>query len=386
MPHYDIDSLQPTGSHEPEPVDNWSIKIGQLAGVRFYLSYTVFIAIAILTAFVAMMQNGYASGDVPVLAVTSVSIWVTGWVVQSMVQLLLHFRGGIASDTITIGVFGVELNNPMRRRSVWTARATLVSTLCTLTVLTLFGFACMAVHLVSISADLASWPAWRDAMAQPGFSLGSMNHIYVTAAWLFWIQAACQAYPMPPNLGRGSLAAIISLFAAEANEHLQTKLLRKSIQLIAIVTFVLAIASMLPDDDQVLPKWTVLFLLSVIIWVSSNHRDLGDWITALNYAEANQATLHQEASESPEPSNEVDSAVAKSRWFVGWVDSVRMRKKRKLAKEALRKEREEASDAARLDFVLKKVAEHGTDGLSDEETALLKRVSENLRRQRELES
>jgi len=73
----------------------------------------------------------------------------------------------------------------------------------------------------------------------------------------------------------------------------------------------------------------------------------------------------------------------RARWISEMVDAVRMRKKRKRVRAAMRREHEEASDEARLDHVLKIVSEQGTNGLSAEDKALLQRVSNNLRRNRE---
>ncbi len=90
------------------------------------------------------------------------------------------------------------------------------------------------------------------------------------------------------------------------------------------------------------------------------------------------------------PHDVVESGLTNKSTIKEWVnevaDSVRLRRKRKQVKQAWRREREEAEDAARLDQVLQRVGKHGTEGLSPEDAALLKRVSENLRRQRESES
>jgi len=211
----------------------------------------------------------------------------------------------------------------------------------------------------------------------------------LTATWLFWIQAACQAYPLPRNLGRGAIASAIALFAAEVDDELQVKLLRRFLQLTAIVTLVVAMATMLADADVFLPRWPILVVLSLILWASTKNQDLRDWITSVHIAGADPIASHfgtgtSEFDDPAERDSELaEASPARTPWISEMIDSVRMRQKRKLARAVMHREREEASDAARLDQVLQRVSEQGTKGLSPEDQALLKRVSDTLRRNRE---
>lgn len=388
MPVFDIDSHQPHGSYDPDPSDGWSVPLGRVAGIRFFLSYSVIVALAILAALVAMVVGQNNNADLPLLATTAVAIWSTGWLVQLIVQLGMHYFTAAKSESITIGVVGVELPNPLYLQNVWSAPATLVNAMITLSSLLIFGFGFLCLHLTALSADLSIWASWRDALATPSVSLGELQNVYLTAAWLFWIQAASQAFPVPRHLGRGGMAAVIGMFAAEAEENLQVKLLRKSIQLTAVITIVIAMATMITDGGSGLPRWAVLFVLAIWLWISSRSSDLVDWVAALNLAYFAPTTPLNPAGSEDEMTSEEPSGIS----FPGvelltdLTDSIRLRKKRQLAKAALLREREEASDAARLDAVLQTVSEHGTDGLSDSDKALLRRVSENLRKQRDKES
>jgi hypothetical protein len=215
---------------------------------------------------------------------------------------------------------------------------------------------------------------------------------FLTAAWLLWIQAVCQLYPLPRNLGRAGLVSMIGLFAAEASDALQVRLLRRSLQLIAIVTILIAMASLIVDADDVLPKWPVLAVVSVMLWVSSTHHDLYDWIASIHVAKTDPISQRYgngvEVTESvPEKARRYDPSKqsANVQWVSAVADSVRMYRKRKRARAVWKREREEASDAARLDQVLKQVSEFGTAGLSAEDKALLNRVSEALRKHRQTE-
>lgn len=396
MHAFDIDSQRSNDSFAPDPSDGWAIPVGRVAGIQFYISYSVFVALSVVVAIVAMVVGQDNNGDLPLLTLTAISIWLVGWVTQLAVRIGMHFATNAKSDFITLGVVGVELSNPLHRTHLWSAVSTLANALITLTLLLTLGSACLCLHLVSVSADLAVWSSWVDALATTGFTLGELKHVYLIAAWLFWVQAACQAFPVPRHLGRGALAAVIGLFAAEAEERLQVKLLRKSIQLTAIITVLIALTTMITDDGKGIPPWAVLGILAAWLWLSSRSRDVADWIAAINLSDVQMAdaangvgldgTIDMGAAENNgNLANEgaVDSQAPAVVWFNEAIDSVRLRKKRKLAKEALKRERSEADDASRLDHVLKLVSEQGTEGLSNEDKALLRRVSENLRRQRD---
>ena len=142
---------------------------------------------------------------------------------------------------------------------------------------------------------------------------------------------------------------------------------------------------MLAEPGVFLPRWPILVVVSLLLWVSTASHDLDDWVASVHLAGAQPIPIggHQVGRESERESS---VRATSSPWISELVNSVRLRQKRKLAMEALRREREEASDQARLDQVLKMVSERGTDALTPADKALLRRVSEHLRRQRESQS
>lgn len=390
MPAFDIDSQSPGGSFEPQAADAWSMPLGRIAGIRLFISYSVFVALAVLAGLVAMVQNREGNGDLPAVAMTAVSIWGVGWIVQLIVQLALHFGTRAKSDSITIGLLGVETGSPLYRRHPWSAESNLMSAFFSLTALILFGIGCLVIHMLTRTENFSQWSAWASELAKPSFGLDAVKNCYLTAAWLFWIQAACQAYPMPRNLGRGAIASAIALFAADADDELQIKLLRRSLQLISIMTLLVAMASMTADRELFLPRWPILVMLSLYLWVSTNNLDLRDWITSVHIANADPISGHLGSSPRSDSLAEQlqeleNTPPVNTPWVSQMIESVRMRKKRKRAIAVMRREREEANDAARLDQVLKIVSERGAQSLNSDDKALLQRVSESLRRDRESE-
>ncbi|QDV86306.1 hypothetical protein [Planctomycetes bacterium TBK1r] len=384
MPAFDVDSQSPGGSFEPQPADHWSMPLGAIAGIRLYLSYSVFVALAILAGLVATVHGREGNGDLPLVALTAVTIWCFGWGLQLLVQLGLHRWTNAKSESITIGLLGVEAANPLYRRYPWSAVANLMAACFSLTALVMLGASCLAVHMLTRTAGYADGTLWLQELAAPGLGLDAVEKSYLTAAWLLWIQAACQAYPLPKNLGRGAIASAIALFAAEANDDLQLKLLRRLLQLISLITVVIAIATLIGDGDVHLPRWPVLLFLAGLLWVSTYKNDLRDWITSIHVAAADPIAGHFDVTElrASDVTDSHDTSV-RTPWLSEWIDSVRMRHKRKRVRAAMRREHEEANDAARLDQVLQIVSQHGTKGLSHEDRALLQRVSKNLRRHRE---
>ncbi|QEF98393.1 hypothetical protein Mal15_24450 [Stieleria maiorica] len=389
MPAFDVDSQSPGGSFEPQPADNWSMPLGAIAGIRLYISYSVFIALAVLTGLVAMVQGREGNSDLPLVTLTAVTIWFFGWGVQLLVHLCLHYWTDAKSESITIGVLGVEAANPLYRRYPWTAVANLMAACFSLTALVIFGAACLAVHMLTRTDGYADATLWLRELATPGLGLDAVANCYLTAAWLFWIQAACQAYPLPKNLGRGALASVVVLLAADADDSLQLRLLRRLLQFVSLITVVIAMATLIADGDVNLPRWPILLLLAVALWVSTRKSDLHDWITSVHIAGADPISAHFDVTELRE--SDLDAPVTRpsgvkpkrTPWISEMIDSVRMRQKRKRVRAAMRREHEEASDAARLDQVLQIVSEHGTEGLSAEDRALLMRVSKNLQRHRQ---
>ena len=364
MQAFDLDSRSPEGPHRYPPADHWSIPFGRLAGIQFYVSYSVFVALAVLAALVASVQGQQGNSDLPLIAAMAVSVWATGWLLQVIVFFAFHLTSIGESDTLTIGLLGVEVAYPLSNARCWTAGANLASAMIALTSLVVFGIGCLATHMLTTSEQFGSLMAWGQQLAIPSFGMHSPENFYLSAAWLFWIQAACQAFPMPRNLGRGAIASALVMFAAEAGEDLKLKLLRRTIQLIAIVTLVLAMATMLVEPKVFFPPWPILILLSLILWHSSTRPDLIAWIRSVEVAKTEHLGLALNKSQG------FDEGVGRGGRFGKWLESARMHRKRKRAKAVWKREREEALDVARLDHVLKLVSDKGAEALSAEDRAL----------------
>ena len=351
--------------------------VGRIGEIRFYVSYSIFVALAVLAGLVAMIQNRPGNADLPITALVAVGIWALGWIVQVVVYLFYHYVVGYRSNTITVGLLGVESPNRLWDNVPWTASMTIAVASTTLIGVFLCGFGFFATH-ASLHSGWSS-DAVFELFRTPGFGLGTTESLWLAGTWLCWVQVLCQLFPLPRNLGRALICSACYKLAGETGDDVQVKLARRILQLSAITTLVLAMVTMAADQNASVPRWPLLALLSVLLWISSRSMDLRDAIVAYRLAEnGDPFTIPAETEQST-----VDDGDKDPGWASQMAESIRMRKKRKMAQAALKREHEEASDAARLDDVLKIVSEQGTDGLSDSDLALLRRVSENLRRERE---
>ena len=365
----------PEGPYQSDPQDGWALPIGRIKGVHLYVAYSVFVALAVLAGLVAMIQNRPGNTDLPETALLAVGIWALGWLIQLSVYLFYHFAIGYRSSTITIGLLGVESPNRLWDGEPWTGGTTI-----TVVSSALLGvFLCGGVFFLAHAMVQSTWSAdaiW-ELLRTPGFGLGGRDRILLAGTWLCWVQVLCQLFPLPRNLGRSLLCAVASIYSPNGDDEIRLQHIRRVLRLTAIVTLILAMLTMMVDQDGSVPRWPILALLAVLLWISCRNADLRDAIIAHRLAiDGDSLTgFDDEPDVEPVPG-----------WATQLTESIRMRKKRQKAKIAMQREREEADDVARLDDVLKMVSEKGTDGLSDQDRALLKRVSQSLRQQRESEA
>ena len=419
MPISPIRSERPGGSFDPGPGDGWIMPLGTFGGIRFSLSYSVLVALAVLAGVVAMVQHRPGDQDLPLIALIAVLIWSVGWVVQLIVQVWLHLGTPARSESITIGLVGVELGNPLYRLHAWSAKWILTSAIISYFALILFGLACLSIHMYSHAGDasLVSTAAMDPAVAQVGpksnitdpgslaswmgqvskksFGLDEVHNCYLAAFWLLCFQATCQAFPLPHHLGRGALAAMAAVFAPGAPDSLRVWYVRRALFLIVGITISLAVVTVVTDSDFAFPRWPILLFLAFLLWASTRNRDLEDWVASIRVAAMDPAKSWLETGdleeadelEDSEADDDLEDEGESSRstrrgWLADIFDSVRLHRRRRKARAAWQREQDEARDEAKLDQLLERIAQHGTESLSGEEKALLERVSERTRRDR----
>lgn len=341
----------------PEESPEWAIRVGRFGGLTLSISFTVFLAgaglVASLTALGSRGDGGIASA-----AGVGVAIWVGGWAIQIVVTLLSALVLGLRMRALTLSLIGVEM-----RPHVWRPERCV-------------GWAIAMIGGLVLSGAAVWWLAGgvsRDPTVRPwhvpSLGLGQVDAVGHAAAWLLWIQAACQCVPLPGTAGRFAMLSVIAIGAREADTRFRIGLARRLVRGTAIVIAFIAIGLIPTEFGGRVPRWILLILLAAALWISSRSRDLVDLSDGFA-----GATLGGEGLD------ETKSLADRVRGQI-----LAQRRRRRLVATA-REEHQEATDAARLDEILERLRVDGVDALSDDERGVLRRVSDRLRRIREASS
>ena len=205
-----------------------------------------------------------------------------------------------------------------------------------------------------------------------------------SAAWLCWVQAVFQLYPLPKTMGRQIFGSLASICARRLDFAVQVSIFRRCLTAVALLTLALAMLVMSWDGEFALARqWPLLLLLGLLLWASSHSADVSDMLLADQESResvADEDRLGESGME--DDAGNVPRGGILRRIF----GSIQNRKDRKRLQRTLAQERREAVDAQRLDDILTQLHRDGVDSLSDEDRKILDRVSENLRKERQSDS
>ncbi len=337
----------------PEGKPEWSIRLGQVRGVSVALSCTVFLAAAGLVAAITVSGSG-GNAEVAKAAGMGAAIWMGGWLIQALVAAGAAAVLGLRLRGLTIGLIGLETPPHF-----WNAVRSLAWSTLTLSGLLVAGglFWCYGGE----GSGGNSAPLWHP----PSLGLTAADSIPRAAAWLLWIQAVCQLFPLPGTLGRITVISLVSLGFPGLADAAKASLARRCMKGFAVLTGFVAVGLFATDAAMQFPRSILLLVLAGALWISARSHDLRELIERFHFA-ADGVGLDEQGA------TVVDRV---RRW------SVARRRRQRLVATA-KEERQEAVDAARLDAILEQLCRDGVDSLSEEERGVLKRVSERLRRVR----
>jgi hypothetical protein len=217
-----------------EETDRWSVPIGQLFGTSLGLSYSTFIAGAILVSIVLTSAGEQGNANLPKIAAMGTVFWVSGWLVQFVTYFGVCRLLNLPLRQLTVGLLGIE---SLPRN--WSASRTLMVTLATTASLLVLGSIYRLVEggfqMPVLSRDSPSM--W----APPSIGFASVDSIWRSAAWLCWVQAICQMYPLPRALGRYMFAALCSLSCRRLLPSTEAVVFRRSLTAIALLTAAVAL-------------------------------------------------------------------------------------------------------------------------------------------------
>jgi len=335
-----------------QPVDQWAVPLYRGGAVRISLSYLVFVVAAIIIGAILIRSFDRANGEVIVAMSIGASLWIGGWILQGVTFGAVSGWVGWPVRDVTIGLFGVQF---LPRRLPPSALASIA--LATLTVLLASSSLCW---LIGSRVEMGPALNTRDSLwVTPSLGGGDYDTTWLSAAWLLFVQSLCQVYPLSHSIGRNLLAAAVGQWLRARRFDDQLRNLRRMLLFVALGTMLVSIGLLINGQ---FPGWLVCAVVATALWISSEGRDVPALIQGLNNYQRDR-----EATELQKPVGQ---------WFV---ELERQRR----ARRALRRERDEAADADRLDEVLSRLHQGGADSLSREDRKLLRRISQRVRQQRD---
>ncbi|MFK8114035.1 MAG: hypothetical protein AB8B91_17665 [Rubripirellula sp.] len=338
-----------------DAADRWTMPIGRIAGTSVGLSYSVFFAAAIVVAVVLISARQPGSNsDLPRAAGLAVAFWCSGWLVQWITHFGVTRILGLPMRHVSIGLLGVD-GAPRN----WSASRTLMTALATVASLLVLGSLYRLVEGGFQMPVLSRSPT--NSWVTPSIGFTEHDSIWKSGAWLCWVQAICQMYPLPRSMGRHIFGSLSSLCGDRLSRETQVMIFRRSLLVISLLTLCVGMYLYGQPSRPWVPRWPLVMLLGVMLWMSTRSSDLPLMVEGF-------------ASEEDPPRPSISATIR---------EKVKEHQGQKRVKQAFDREREEAVDAARLDEILNRLHEHGQESLSEEDRQILSRVSENLRKERE---
>ncbi len=341
-----------------------SMYVASLGTSRIYVTYALPIAIAASVVLVMLVRQQPNVGDVATAFLIGGAFWVGGCLVQVVSHLAVWGVWNEPCESVTVGLLGVEFP-PVHQRP----RKLIALAIATVTPLILAAIASTMVGVVW--ADEPFWLA-SERWSMPSLGDSTSDHIWQAGGLLLVVQMICQFFPLPRTPGRQVVLAL----TAEALRHLDLPQIlvvaRRMLVLIAVILAMVALAIMPLESGSVAQRWPILLVVSVMLWVSSRSEDVELSLWSLVNSEA--------ARRGPATPRGTRHS---STWLRGQMQNLRSLKGRRRLRQAIAKERSEAVDASKLDEILAKLHEQGESSLTPDERAILRRVSETLRKRDE---
>ena len=336
---------------EPAAPSVFAISLGS---TRLYITYAVPVAIAACVTVASLVSSRAGTGDVVAAFLFGGMFWLIGFVVQLVSHLAVWGVWGEPCESITVGLLGVEfppIHQPLRR---------LIS-LSVVTVLPLV-LAASAASLIGVAWAGETFWLGTETIKMPSLGRSTNDLLWQAGGVLMLIQMSCQTFPLPRTPGRQIILALIAALFRHLDLPRIIFFSRRVLVLIAVIVAMAAVALIPIESNSPIQRWPILFLVAVMLWVSSRGDDVELAIWSLVNAET--------SCRGP----------VQGSWYRRTVQSLHAISGRRRARLAYKQEHNEAADVSRLDEILKQLHERGEQSLSNEDRAVLRRVSETLRK------
>ncbi len=341
-----------------------SIRCVSLGTSRIYITYGLPVALVACVIGVALARTRAEFGDVASGLGIGVTFWFAGYLVQVVSHLAVWGVWNQPCESVTVGLLGVEFP-PVHQRP---------RHLVILAVATVIPLVLAAIASTMIGVGWAGEAFWvtQKPIAIPSLGNSATDRVWQSGGLLLIIQMLCQFFPLPRTPGRQVLLGV----AAAALRHLDLKpivlVAQRMIVLVAVLVAMVALAIMPLEVGDSIQRWPVLMIIAVMLWVTSRSDDIEVSLWSLVNAES--------ARLGPAPR----IASRPGSWTKRQMQTVRSLAGRRRLRQAMAREHGEAVDAAKLDEILAKLHSEGEKSLTPNERAVLRRVSETLRKRDKL--
>ena len=311
----------------------------KLFGRMIMFAFSVPMGIVAFLVAMSVWSRHPASGEVLIACTLASIVWSFGIAIQAFIY---GWFCALPGQIIEIGLVGVRWHPSLSQ-----CQSTMRAAVSILTVLLLLG-----TVLYSVSG------------ASPAsIGLTDFDNPMKFFGALLLVQAFAVAYPMPRMLGRHVIAATIICCRPKASRLVILLTLRRVLLLISFATVLVALWTLGNESAYVYPRWPIMMLLALALMHSSRLKMISPLVEAM---------IDRVNKPSQPP-----SALSRLR---NWLSENR---KRRNTMKAMQRERSEAVDAAQLDQILERLHDEGPEALSENDRGILRRVSENLRREKQ---
>jgi stage IV sporulation protein FB len=353
----------------------WSIGLGRIDGVRIRLHMFV-VLFAVITVFLSWqeMQRVYEfAGESPSLgwiAMGSVLILLFSVLLHALAHVMASKKLGGRSDLIVLGPLGeLQINrypiHPPAELITFLAGPFTNLIIC----LVLLPFILFSdASLIGLLYPLAPQGLFEGSQWLLGIKL---------TFWINWVLLIVNLIPAMPFDGGHIFRSAILCISSSISRRQASKVVARFAQLTALGLVIFAWFLRGEPTMGVVPAWLALVLLAVFLFFSTRHDEANE-----TQAEADDEDFFgydfSEGYTSLERSTQIKEPPRVSP-LARWIE------KRKALKLQRQEEREIADDNA-IDEILVRLHEGGMESLSDNDRAILHRVSERMRqRQSELD-
>lgn len=351
------------------------LPIGRWADTQISLGWSLPVMLVAIVVAGWSLRSRPGNADLPVLSGILASAIVVGSFWQGVVRLMtIRLLEGQPTD-LTIRAFGswgrtAELGGWKR----------------------LLAGCLPPLASFVLAAWLAVMPPRHEGWA--GFALvpleltGDFDAVSVVTAtvWVLFLQAIAQCLPLPGCHGREAIAGLVETIG----ERWQARSRRRAAMwLVGMIAIALLGGCLwflsVEDPGNGVPRWPFFALLSGACWATrrldefsleETHRTRSQWFSSKDGLYSSLQAGHG-AGPTREAEPETGRPVTPWRHPGMWYQQRRTTRRLQAAHQ---RELKEAIDAARLDEILERLHAGGLEALSADEKAVLRRVSDRLRK------